>query len=267
MGSQLAAIGILAMGLQVGWQPSPDGGVEYIVQVEPELLEDLAPGDLVAQSDFPPELVSRVTSYRVTVGTEPPPRIDPPPLPETTEDQHAESPPGQSQAAPDQQSQEQPTPPFPAPSGASVPADTGQARMAADEAPSGGEPGTLPPTPDSQPLDSVPTSFTEGNGLASSERLQHTEDREDTEHSEPPTGSPSDASAPNGGSPSDKSANDTQKASSDRPWLALTLAVSGMVAAMAGMLYTGWLAWEYRRKYLALLRSMLDEDSAAQPAT
>ncbi|RMF88306.1 MAG: hypothetical protein D6741_19405 [Planctomycetota bacterium] len=53
---------------------------------------------------------------------------------------------------------------------------------------------------------------------------------------------------------------------SPRPWLPLTLALSGMVAAVAGMLYTGWLAFEYRRKYLALLRETLTGDESPQPA-
>jgi len=34
-----------------------------------------------------------------------------------------------------------------------------------------------------------------------------------------------------------------------------TLAISGMTASFAAVLYIGWVAWEYRRKYLELLRA------------
>jgi hypothetical protein len=45
---------------------------------------------------------------------------------------------------------------------------------------------------------------------------------------------------------------------SKKPWLALTLALAAAFACFGGMLYMGWIAWDYRQRYLALFRQMID---------
>jgi hypothetical protein len=58
----------MSLGVDVGWQPLDDGGVEYIIQLEPQALELLGNGDEL-RSDIPPFLRDKLTSYRIKVGT------------------------------------------------------------------------------------------------------------------------------------------------------------------------------------------------------
>ncbi len=54
------------LGVDVGWQPLPGGGMEYIIQIEPELLEALRRGEVVV-SQVPPQ-VKDVRQYRIVIG-------------------------------------------------------------------------------------------------------------------------------------------------------------------------------------------------------
>ena len=56
-----------AVGVEVGWQPLPEGGHEYTIQIEPQLLNILKSGQDIT-SEVPPQL--EVRRYRVTIGTE-----------------------------------------------------------------------------------------------------------------------------------------------------------------------------------------------------
>ncbi len=72
------AVWVLAagcLGVDVGWQPLPGGGMEYIIQIEPELLEALRRGEAVV-SLVPPQ-VRDIRQYRIVVGRGPVPRITP----------------------------------------------------------------------------------------------------------------------------------------------------------------------------------------------
>jgi hypothetical protein len=66
-----------AVGVDVGWQPVPGGGYEYIIQIEPEMLEALLEGREI-ESDIP-EFLRDVRSYRIRVGTDVLPQDGPPP--------------------------------------------------------------------------------------------------------------------------------------------------------------------------------------------
>lgn len=78
MTGMLVCLSAAVMGVDYGWQPVAGGGIEYIIQIEPELLDSLKSGhDLF--SDLPTS-VRNIRSYRITVGTgrlphhgEPPP--------------------------------------------------------------------------------------------------------------------------------------------------------------------------------------------------
>lgn len=61
-----------ALGVDIGWQELPTGGVEYIVQLEPSALEALRAGEEVA-SDVPPNLRD-VRRWRIRIGEGPLPR-------------------------------------------------------------------------------------------------------------------------------------------------------------------------------------------------
>lgn len=76
----LACMTAMALGIDVGWHPLTGGGVEYLIQIEPGLLETLQPGEPIG-SDVPPRLVGQVRAYRITVGTEELPRELPEELP------------------------------------------------------------------------------------------------------------------------------------------------------------------------------------------
>ena len=58
----------LVLGIDVGWQPLPGGGMEYIIQIEPGTLDALRPGEAI-ESQIPPE-VRDVRAYRIVVGNQ-----------------------------------------------------------------------------------------------------------------------------------------------------------------------------------------------------
>lgn len=65
MNALLAIVAASVVGVDVGWQPITDGGLEYIIQIEPQLLDTLRDGkDLT--SELPPGF--NVRRYRITVG-------------------------------------------------------------------------------------------------------------------------------------------------------------------------------------------------------
>jgi hypothetical protein len=65
MHALMVLVAASAFGVDVGWEPLPDGGLEYIIQIEPQLLDTLLKGhDLV--SELPAGL--NVKRYRITVG-------------------------------------------------------------------------------------------------------------------------------------------------------------------------------------------------------
>ena len=78
MCGNILCIAAVVLGVEAGWQPMPDGGVQYLIQIEPHMLDSLRSGEAV-ESDIPPA-VKEVRGYRITVGTETLPRELPPAL-------------------------------------------------------------------------------------------------------------------------------------------------------------------------------------------
>lgn len=70
-GAILAAI-MLTVGVNYGWKQLPDGKFEYIIQIEPQLLDAMKDGEDIF-SDLPPSFRG-VRSFRIVVGTGMPPR-------------------------------------------------------------------------------------------------------------------------------------------------------------------------------------------------
>ena len=64
------------VGIDVGWQRLPEGGMQYIIQLDPHTLESLRGGEAI-ESDIPPS-AGEVRSYRIIVGKERLPRETPP---------------------------------------------------------------------------------------------------------------------------------------------------------------------------------------------
>lgn len=71
---------LAAWGVEVGWQPLSEGGVEYIIQLEPYSLQSLSEGQAFV-SDVPRSL--DVRTFRIVVGEAPLPR-EMPAAPEPT---------------------------------------------------------------------------------------------------------------------------------------------------------------------------------------
>jgi len=67
MVTNLVLIAAMGIGVDVGWRPTPDGRIEYIIQVTPEELQNLDLGDVIAASDVPSNLPP-IASYRIVVG-------------------------------------------------------------------------------------------------------------------------------------------------------------------------------------------------------
>ena len=68
MNSAVLLIALSVQGVDVGWQEAEDGSIEYIIQIEPQLVESLKDGhDLT--SGVRPEL-RHIRRYRVVVGSE-----------------------------------------------------------------------------------------------------------------------------------------------------------------------------------------------------
>jgi len=180
----------LTLGVDVGWQPLPEGGMEYIIQIEPELLEALGRGEQV-QSDIPPQ-VGDVRAYRILVGNQPVPRK----LPET---------------APA-------TPPLPGPSSPGPSHTSGTP----------GEPRPLPVDPQGHPITERPAAFLQTAGAT-----------------------PAEQPGP------EKSAAEKSRADSHSPTPALPVVLLsiGLFASLGGNVYLGWIGWEARRRWRALLDS------------
>lgn len=65
----LACLSAAVLGIDYGWQPVAGGGIEYIIQIEPQMLERLKAGEDIF-SDLPPQ-TGNIRGYRITVGTSP----------------------------------------------------------------------------------------------------------------------------------------------------------------------------------------------------
>jgi hypothetical protein len=75
MNRLMICVAAAMLAIDVGWQRLPEGGTEYIIQLDPQTLETLRSGKPL-QSDIPPA-AGEVRSYRITVGTEKLPRDTP----------------------------------------------------------------------------------------------------------------------------------------------------------------------------------------------
>lgn len=74
----IVCIATATVGIDVGWERAPEGGMEYIIQFDPQTVDALRGGKVI-QSDIPPE-AGDVRSFRIVMGTEKL-RREPPPEP------------------------------------------------------------------------------------------------------------------------------------------------------------------------------------------
>ena len=57
-----------ALGVDFGWERQPDNSIEYIVQIEPEAVDEMKTGTELISS-LPPQL-RNIRNYRIRVGRE-----------------------------------------------------------------------------------------------------------------------------------------------------------------------------------------------------
>ena len=231
MGPAAICITMALLGVEYGWRPLPEGGLEFIIQLTPQEAAQPGPQGELALSAIPPN-VRGVRRLRVVVGTGPVPRFG-----ETAVEPAAPGTEG-NVAAPF-------IPPFdPLPRSIDYPADRVAPSIAQPPAGQPGPslagvqspPGRLLPAPQGRPLGAQAAAYVD---------------------------------TPGGDSPSasDQSAAKTAGAAEDaKPWLPLTLALSGLLGSVAGMMYLGWIAWGYRTQYRQLLDRMIDTGRESSPA-
>jgi hypothetical protein len=65
-------LAVATLGIDVGWQPMPEGGTQYIIQLSPQELDLLRRGGELG-SDIPPK-AGDVRAYQIVVGTKSLPR-------------------------------------------------------------------------------------------------------------------------------------------------------------------------------------------------
>jgi hypothetical protein len=76
MHALIMGVAAMAVGIQCGWQRMPEGGMQYIIELEPEMLQSLGAGTPI-ESYIPPA-AGEVRSYRIIVGSKQLPRETPP---------------------------------------------------------------------------------------------------------------------------------------------------------------------------------------------
>jgi len=69
-----------SLGVDYGWQTTDDGALEYIIQIEPELLIALQKGEAIV-SEIHPD-VAGVRRFRIQIGSQPLPRVGKSPQPD-----------------------------------------------------------------------------------------------------------------------------------------------------------------------------------------
>lgn len=63
----LVCLSAAVLGVDFGWQPLTDGGIEYIIQIEPQMLDSLQEGQSL--SSALPSSGHNIRRYRIVVGT------------------------------------------------------------------------------------------------------------------------------------------------------------------------------------------------------
>ena len=201
MQSAILGLSMCLLGVDVGWRPLPTGGVEYIIQIDPQELSLIRREE--AESAVPAE-VKDIRRHRIVIGTDKLPRIAPPP------------------------EKEKPSAPA-----------IGAFREA--DKPGTSSKITLPGRP---PADFPKEPASSGKGdpeakpkEAASGGKSATEDK-----APPPSGRPEETTG---------------------WWWPLGLML-GLLGSLGGNLYLGWITWETRARYRALLRRRRKGDP--QPA-
>jgi len=222
MCGHIACIAAVLLGVDAGWQPLPEGGMEYIIQIEPQLLETLKSGEPI-QSDVP-SYVKDVRSYRIVVGTAKLPRQLPPaevdsPATATA----AKNPPPADPFLPPPASPSN----WPDLSGSPPPL-----RQPGTEPPA--TPNLIEPVPDSKQIDAQQAGYLEQPSAA-------------------PQGGSKSPSEPKSPSEQEPGREEPQQAVTRQPWTPLIVALFTLFGSLGANFYLGWITWNARSRYRSLL--------------
>ncbi len=239
------------VGVDYGWQPRPDGGFEYIIQLEPEALDALRAGQDI-RSEVPPFLRS-VSAYRLTTGRGTLPRVGTPVLPQGAPTPHPEVA-DRAPRAPQT---------FVEPDESSVPTPWSNAQA---------EPAPESITPAADTLHMPPDGQWDNSGSILPPALHSPDDAphagyEPNPENSPPAPLPDDHVDHASYSPAldeeptgadDASAGSAKAPLSTTPvkWWMLAAACSGWLLSLGGNFYQGWLHLGLRRRYVRAMRRL-----------
>ncbi len=219
-------------GVDYGWQTNDNGELEYIIQLEPALLEALLAGETI-RSEIPP-MVEGVRSFRIQVGRDPLPREE---IPTTNDDEPGDV---------SRESPFRPVPPvieapsFPAPPRSfDLPGEEGEGESTL--APETGNGGLFSGISQEPPL-----TFEQPVRAEHLETLDDsTEGEDDSEQKEEQPGDERPETTPTNTAPSNR-------AGSGRPWFPLTLTAILLFASIGVNLYLFWILRETLSRYRRL---------------
>jgi hypothetical protein len=202
------------LGLNAGWRPLPGGGVEYIIQIAPHEME-VFKQDRVILSEVPPQ-VKDIRSYRIQIGNELLPRQDPPQTPSTPASPTAM--PGPAKGLPAKRT---------APAYNPFSALTSLAERYPFSQGSAAPPGSS--------AESAKRAGERPFGGAKTPTTDRKTEEKKADDKTTKTGHPASKEPA-------------------RPWLPFTVTAVALVFSLGGNLYLGWITWETRRRFRALLR-------------
>lgn len=236
-----------SLGVDYGWQPTEDGHLEYIIQVDPSLVELLKQGQEIT-SEIHPD-AQGVRRFRIQVGTAKLARENLPELavqPEPEAEMPAKRPPVRAVADDSQRefqgagpANDDPTDTPPRPAKRLLGGDFAFPDAPQDESPSGSsrKPFRLEPDPSEKPL--------AHRQVAHAEHLTSQGDQ----------GTPTTTSASRDKTESTGAAP-VAKSDSPKPWLPLIVTLALLFGSVGGNAYLAWLAKDFYSRYRALAQQL-----------
>lgn len=257
----LLLVAAAATGIEVGWQPLPEGGYEYTIQIEPELAESFVHGDHEIVSSVPSNIDAR--RYRIVVGRGKLARVEADAAagvaarskPLAQRNPPSATPANKPPAQPVIEEPEPPLEPVAQPHQSDPPPIAGTDSLKnlpeppVDDGPAMAvplEPMALPHDPPAaNPFDRKQHSEPEKHAAENAHlpvaetapKLLQSGYEEATKANRPPL-------------PSDKAAEP------QRPWIAFVLALTLLCCSLGANAYLGWIAWDARARYRSTLSKL-----------
>jgi len=238
----------LLLGVDAGWQPLPEGGMEYIIQIDPASMQVLREGEAL-RSDVPPA-IGTVRSWRVIFG-------DDPNLPkETPSDAAAENPAdtaARNSGADDLVPRAEDAPPT-LPADLLVPGAAGAASNPGQHLPEMGANGEPPADAARQQTTfRSPRESNGGNAQAADQPVRPNQPAS-LDGRDPSATDAGDerSSADEAGDSSEPDTDDPPGEKPGKPWWPLSMTVAALAASVTGNVYLFWILREAHRRYRKL---------------